>query len=89
MYLVSQVVEQEDHEVVDDVCLVALPACVHVDGNAGVLQRNPLCERERERVGEEDKERNGIIDGPLHYLNDMLHDNSEHLNTYTEKSVRE
>lgn len=42
MYLVSQVVEQEDHEVVDDVCLVALPARVHVDGNAGVLQRNPL-----------------------------------------------
>lgn len=47
------------------------------------------CERERERVGEEDKERNGIIDGPLHYLNDTLHDNSEHLKllkTFTLKS---
>lgn len=40
-------------------------------------------------MGEEDKERNGIIDGPLHYLNDTLHDNSEHLKllkTFTLKS---
>lgn len=40
--LVLQEVEQEGHEVVDDVGLVALPAGVHVDGNAGVLQGDPL-----------------------------------------------
>lgn len=42
---VSQEVEQEGHEVVDDVGLVTLSARVHVDGNAGVFQGNPLRDR--------------------------------------------
>lgn len=40
--LVAEEVEQEDQEVVDDVGLVALPARVHVDGQAGVSEREPL-----------------------------------------------
>lgn len=40
--LVAQEVEQEDQEVVDDVGLVALPAGVHVDGQAGIPQSQPL-----------------------------------------------
>lgn len=40
--LVSQEVEQEGHEVVDDVGLITLSARVHVNGNAGVFQGNPL-----------------------------------------------
>lgn len=36
--LVTEEVEQEHQEVVDDVGLVALPAGVHVDGQAGVAQ---------------------------------------------------
>lgn len=40
--LLPQVVQQEDHEVVDDVGLVTLPASVYIDGDAGVLQCNPL-----------------------------------------------
>lgn len=43
--LVAEEVEQEDQEVVDDVGLVALPARVHVDGEAGVSQRQPLGKR--------------------------------------------
>lgn len=45
--LIFQVVEQEGHEVVDDIGLVALSACVHVNGYTGVFQCNPL------RVGKE------------------------------------
>lgn len=37
-----QVVEQESHEVIDDVGLVALSACVHINGYTGVFQRDPL-----------------------------------------------
>ena len=44
--LVPQVVEQEDHEVVDDISLIALSAGVHINGYAGVLQCNPLHGRE-------------------------------------------
>lgn len=40
--LVTEEVEQEHQEVVDDVGLVALPARVHVDGQAGVPQGQPL-----------------------------------------------
>lgn len=40
--LILQVVQQEGHEVVDDVGLVALAARVHVDGEAGVPQGQPL-----------------------------------------------
>lgn len=46
--LVLQVVQQERHEVVDDVCLIALPACVHVNCYVGVFQGNPLKERRGE-----------------------------------------
>lgn len=40
--LVTEEVEQEHQEVVDDVGLVALPARVHVDGQAGVAESEPL-----------------------------------------------
>lgn len=40
--LVPQVVEQEDHEVVDHKGLVAFSARVHINGYAGVLQGYPL-----------------------------------------------
>jgi len=40
--LVPQIVEKEDHEVVDNIGLIALSTCVYIDGNAGILQRNPL-----------------------------------------------
>lgn len=40
--LVSQKVEKEDHEVVDDIGLIALSTCVYIDGNVGILQCNPL-----------------------------------------------
>jgi len=39
---VPQIVEKEDHEVVDNIGLIALSTCVYIDGNAGILQRNPL-----------------------------------------------
>ncbi len=35
--LIFQVVEQEGHEVVDDVGLIALSACVHINGYTGVF----------------------------------------------------
>lgn len=35
--LVPQVVEKEDHKVVDHISLVALSTCVYVDGNVGIL----------------------------------------------------
>lgn len=40
--LVTQEVQQENQEVVDDVGLVALPARVHVDGQVGISQSQPL-----------------------------------------------
>lgn len=40
--LVFQEVEQEGHEVVDDIGLVTLSARVHVNGNAGVFEGDPL-----------------------------------------------
>lgn len=40
--LLLQVVQEEDHEVVNDVGFIALSARVHVDGDAWVLQGNPL-----------------------------------------------
>lgn len=40
--LVTEEVQQEHQEVVDDVGLVALPACVHVDGQAGIAESKPL-----------------------------------------------
>lgn len=40
--LVPQIVQQEDHEVVDNIGLVALSARVHINRYAGILQRNPL-----------------------------------------------
>lgn len=40
--LVTEEVQQEHQEVVDDVGLVALPASVHVDGQAGIAQSQPL-----------------------------------------------
>lgn len=39
---VAEEVEQEHQEIVDDVGLVALPARVHVDGQAGIAQGQPL-----------------------------------------------
>lgn len=35
--LIFQVVQQESHEVVDDVGLIALSTCVHINGNTGVF----------------------------------------------------
>lgn len=40
--LVFQVVKQERHEVVNDIRLVALPACVKIYCYTGVFQCNPL-----------------------------------------------
>lgn len=40
--LVTEEVQQEHQEVVDDVGLVALAARVHVDGQAGIAQSEPL-----------------------------------------------
>lgn len=40
--LVAEEVQQEHQEVVDDVGLVALPARVHVDGQTGIPQSQPL-----------------------------------------------
>lgn len=40
--LVTQEVQQENQEVVNDVGLVALPARVHVDGQVGISQGQPL-----------------------------------------------
>lgn len=48
--LVAQEVQQKDQEVVDDVGLVALSARVHVDGQAGVAERQPLHKTGREAV---------------------------------------
>lgn len=46
--LVLQVVKQERHEVVDDICLIALSASVHINCYIGVFQCNPLKERKYE-----------------------------------------
>lgn len=40
--LVAEEVQQEHQEVIDDVGLVALPACVHIDGQIGIPQGQPL-----------------------------------------------
>lgn len=40
--LVTEEVQQEDQEVVDDVSLVTFPTGVHVDGQVRVAQRHPL-----------------------------------------------
>lgn len=40
--LVFQEVEQEGHEVVDDVGLITLSACVHIYSYSGVFQCDPL-----------------------------------------------
>lgn len=42
--LVTEEVQQEHQEVVDDVGLVALTASVHVDGQAGVAESEPLAD---------------------------------------------
>lgn len=52
--LVFQEVEQEGHEVVDDVGLVTLPARVHVYSYTGVFQCNPL--RVKKKKKEREKE---------------------------------
>lgn len=48
--LVAKEVEQKDQEVVDDVGLVALSARVHVDGQAGVAQRQPLGQKKKQET---------------------------------------
>lgn len=47
--LVTKEVQQEHQEVVDDVGLIALPACVHVDGQTRIAESQPLVDREDER----------------------------------------
>lgn len=48
--LVTEEVQQEHQKVVDDVGLIALPACVHVDGQTGIPQSQPLEEDSRDRI---------------------------------------
>lgn len=45
--LVAEKVQQEHQEVVDDVGLVALPARVHVDRQAGIAESEPLVDNTR------------------------------------------
>lgn len=46
--LVTEEVQQKHQEVVDDVGLIALPACVHVDGQTRIAKSQPLVDREEE-----------------------------------------
>lgn len=48
--LVAEEVQQEHQEVVDDIGLIALPARVHVDGQTGIPQSQPLEEDSRDRI---------------------------------------
>lgn len=48
--LVTEEVQQEHQEVVDDVGLVALPACVHIDGQAGIAESEPLVDNASTRT---------------------------------------
>lgn len=48
--LVAEEVQQEHQEVVDDVGLVALPARVHVDGQAGIAESEPLVDNTRTKT---------------------------------------
>lgn len=54
--LVTEEVQQEHQEVVYDVGLIALPTCVHVDGQTGIPQSQPL-DRRQEKREEEEKEK--------------------------------
>ncbi len=49
--LVTEEVQQEHQEVVDDVGLVALSARVHIDGQVGIPQSQPLHRTEGSRAG--------------------------------------
>lgn len=63
--LILQEVQQEGHEVVDDVGLVALSACVYVNGYPWVFQSNPLQNKKNKQVNSQDasfsKQRTGCI----------------------------
>lgn len=53
--LVTEEVQQEHQEVVDDVGLIAFPACVHVDGQTRIAESQPLVDREEETQTAEER----------------------------------